>query len=86
VFVELEKTEKTYKDDSTYECKISGVEPNLDYIKVFPKTTIITNEKVITNTITKKPHFSWGIQTGLGYGVINKKLDVFVGLGAQYNF
>lgn len=86
VFVELEKTEKTYKDDSTYECKISGVEPNLDYIKVFPKTTIITNEKVITNTITKKSHFNWGIQTGLGYGVINKKLDVFVGMGAQYNF
>ena len=86
VFVELEKTEKIYKDDSMYECKISGVEPNLDYIKVFPKTTIITDEKVITNTITKKPHFNWGIQTGLGYGVINKKLDAYFGFGAQFNF
>lgn len=85
-FIELPKTEKVYKDDSTYECKISGVEPNLDYIRVFPKTTIITNEKTITNTITRKTHFNWGIQSGIGYGVVNKKFDVFVGFGAQYSF
>lgn len=86
VFVELAKTEKIYKDDSTYECQVSGIEPNLDYIKVFPKTTVITNEKVITKTIKAKPHFNWGIQSGLGYGVINKKMDAYIGLGAQYSF
>lgn len=86
VFAELPKTEKVYRDDSTYECQISGVEPNLDYIKVFPKTTIITNEKVITTVKTRKTHFNWGIQSGMGYGVFNKKLDLYIGLGAQYSF
>lgn len=86
VFVEMAKTEKIYKDDSTYECQISGIDPNLDFIKVFPKTTIINNEQTITKTIKAKPHFNWGIQTGVGYGLINRKLDVYIGLGGQYNF
>ena len=86
VFVELQKTEKVYRDDSTYECMVSGVDPNLEYIKVFPKTTIINNEKTITKTIKYKPHFNWGLQTGIGYGIIEKKFDVYVGLGAQYSF
>lgn len=86
VYVELAKTEKIYKDDSTYECKVSGVEPNLDYIKVFPKTTIITNEKTITIEKTRKAHFNWGLQGGLGYGILGKKLDIYMGLGVQYSF
>lgn len=86
VFVELSKTEKVYKDDSTYECQVSGIEPNLDYIKIFPKTTIINNEKLVTTTKKVKPRFNFGLQIGTGYGFINRKPDVYIGIGGQYNF
>lgn len=74
---------KIYKD-STYECKISGYKANLDEIKVFPKEVTIYKEKTLE--IKNKPHFQWGIQGGVGYGMINKKPDVYIGIGLSYNF
>lgn len=82
-FIELPKETKVYRD-STYEARISGFQPNLDYINVFPKTTYITTEKV--SYIEKKRHFHHGIQVGVGYGLITNKPDVFVGYGFTYNF
>ena len=82
-FIELPKETKVYRD-STYEAQISGFQPNLDHIKVFPKTIYITTEK--TSYIEKKKHFHHGIQLGVGYGLINMKPDVFVGYGFTYNF
>lgn len=82
-FIELPKETKVYRD-STYEARISGFQPNLDHISVFPKTTYITTEKV--SYIEKKKHFHHGIQLGVGFGVINRKPDVFVGYGFQYSF
>lgn len=48
----------------------------------------ITNTETITKEITKYKtrHFNHGIQLGIGYGIVNKKPDVFVGYGVQYNF
>lgn len=82
-FIELPKETKVYRD-STYEAQISGFQPNLDYISVFPKTTYITTEKV--SYIEKKRHFNHGIQLGIGFGLINRKPDVYVGYGIQYSF
>ena len=82
-FIELPKETKVYRD-STYEAQISGFQPHLDHIKVFPKTTYITTEK--TSYIEKKKHFNHGIQIGVGFGVINRKPDVFIGYGFQYSF
>lgn len=82
-FIELPKETKVYRD-STYEAQISGFQPHLDHIKVFPNTTYITTEK--TSYIEKKKHFNHGIQIGVGFGVINRKADVFVGYGFQYSF
>lgn len=82
-FIELPKETKVYRD-STYEARISGFQPNLDYIYVFPKKTYITTEKV--SYIEKKRHFSHGLQVGVGYGLITKKPDVFIGYGIQYTF
>lgn len=81
--VVMNKETKVYRD-STYEAQISGFQPHLDHIKVFPNTTYITTEK--TSYIEKKKHFNHGIQIGVGFGVINRKADVFVGYGFTYNF
>lgn len=81
--VVMNKETKVYRD-STYEAQISGFQPHLDHIKVFPKTTYITTEK--TSYIEKKKHFNHGIQIGVGFGVINRKPDVFIGYGVQINF
>ena len=51
---------------------------NVDYPK-------ITQTQTITKTITRKKHWNYGIQTGLGYGVYNRKPDLYIGLGIQYN-
>lgn len=51
----------------------------------YPK---VTQVQTITKEITKykKNHITWGIQSGFGYGVFNKKPDFYIGLGVQYNF
>lgn len=51
---------------------------NVDYPKIIQTQTI-------TKTVTKKKHWNYGIQTGFGYGVYNRKPDLYIGLGIQYN-
>ena len=51
---------------------------NVDYPK-------ITQTQTITKTVTKKKRWNYGIQTGFGYGVYNRKPDLYIGLGLQYN-
>lgn len=51
---------------------------NVDYPKIIQTQTI-------TKTVIKKKHWNYGIQTGLGYGVYNRKPDLYIGLGIQYN-
>lgn len=48
----------------------------------YPK---ITQTQTITKTITKKKHWNYGIQTGFGYGIYNRKPDLYIGVGLQYN-
>lgn len=79
VSTELPIERKVYKD-SLYEVQISGFQPNLDTIKVFPITTTIYQKEMVK--IPQK-RFSWGIQTGFGYGFFNKKPDFYVGIGCQ---
>lgn len=51
---------------------------NVDYPK-------ITQTQTITKTVTKKKHWNYGIQTGIGYGIYNRKPDLYIGVGLQYN-
>lgn len=51
---------------------------NVNYPKIIQTQTI-------TKTVTKKKHWNYGIQTGLGYGIYNRKPDLYIGLGIQYN-
>lgn len=51
---------------------------NVDYPKIIQTQTI-------TKTVTKKKRWNYGIQTGFGYGICNRKPDLYIGVGLQYN-
>ena len=51
---------------------------NVDYPKIIQTQTI-------TKTVTRKKRWNYGIQTGLGYGIYNRKPDLYIGVGIQYN-
>ena len=51
---------------------------NVDYPKIIQTQTI-------TKTVTKKKRWNYGIQTGIGYGIYNRKPDLYIGVGLQYN-
>ena len=69
-------------EDSLYTAWVSGFEPNLDSIRLYQPTITET----ITKTIVKPaPLITFGIQAGGGYGIINRKPDIYVGVGAQIN-
>ena len=51
---------------------------NVDYPKIIQTQTI-------TKTVTRKKHWNYGIQTGFGYGIYNRKSDLYIGVGINYN-
>lgn len=79
VSVEIPITQKHYAD-STYSAWVSGYEPCLDSIKVYPRTEVVT----ITKQLQDKPK-RWGIglQGGVGYG--KGGFTPYIGIGVQYN-
>ena len=72
-------TQKRYDGDD-YRAYVSGYEPNLDSIFVFPKTTVIHERSY-------KPPNKWhiGITGGYGYGFTSKQAEPFVGVGIMYS-
>lgn len=81
VLVDVPIEVKVYQD-SNYRAVISGYKPELDSIYIFNKNQIHTINK--TTYKTKKWNVSPSI--GLGYGVFNRKFDVYVGFSVNYNF
>lgn len=91
VVVELPEEMKEYRDstvvnDSTklyYHIGVKGYNPSLAFAD-FALPYVTTTETIIK----KKPpvEFGWGLVGGVGYGVINRKPDVFVGVGVSLNF
>lgn len=71
-------TQKEYRD-SNFTAYVSGFMPKLDSIEV--RSKVIT----YTKTVTKYHTFNVGLTGGLGYGLINKKPDVFIGVGVTWN-
>lgn len=96
-----EHIQKTYESDGSYKDTSSVAPATVDYhlyvrtdnndvdsigLKFNVDYPMVTETKTITNTIVRKKHFNYGIQTGVGYGLFNRKPDVYVGFGVQYNF
>ena len=77
VEVDLPYVQKQYKD-SSYSAWISGYEPSLDSIRVFPKTTIIRESKVV-----RQKDRRWGVFGGVGIGV-SDRITPCVGVGIGY--
>lgn len=71
-------------EDSTYTAQISGIRADLDWIKVYPKQTTIYEEKVV-KIAQKQPLFEFKPSVGLGYGLINNNVDIYVGGSLQIN-
>lgn len=69
-------------DDSLYTAWVSGYEPALDSIEL----RLPTITETVTKTVVKpSPLITFGVQVGGGYGVFNRKPDVYVGVGGQIN-
>ena len=91
IVVELPEEMREYRDstvvnDSTklyYHIGVKGYNPSLAFAD-FTLPYVTTTETIVK----KKPpvEFGWGLVGGVGYGVINRKPDVFVGVGVSLNF
>ena len=78
----------TLSDSVSYKAILRGYRASLDSIVInYPQRTI---ERLKTQTITlqkvKTKHWNYGINAGVGYGLINRKPDVFVGFTFGYSF
>ena len=80
--IALQIEQKVYQD-SNYYAVISGFKPFLDTIKVFPRQVYIYKEKTVK---TQKKGFKIRPNISLGYGLINQKPDLYLGVGITYQF
>lgn len=70
-------------DTITYDAYVSGYKASLDSIKFRLKYPYI-KETNYTPIKSNDSRISFSIQSGIGYGIINKKPDIFIGVGISY--
>ena len=68
--------------DSNYYAKVSGVQPRLDELRIYPKTVYET--QYIYRDIVCKPK-RWGIGLSVGYGVGRNGLSPVLAVTVNYN-
>ena len=86
VFVSLPRQMRVYQD-SLYRAEVSGVDPTLDRIEVYPQTKYITRKETQIVRVTERR--KWGVGVQVGYG-ITKQGNLFnpgpyIGVGVSYN-
>lgn len=67
---------------------VSGVNPTLDTLQYnlhIPIRTV-TNEITVERTKYKQKHWNFTVGVGGGYGLINRKADIFIGGMVGYTF
>ena len=73
------------KDTCDLQIYTTGINTSLDSLKLRLKTHTVTNTVEITKYIQKnktiKDRIHLEPQVGVGYGLINKRVDVYVGVG-----
>lgn len=76
---------REYKEyqDSNYYARVSGVQPRLDELQVYPK--IIYETQYIYRDVVAKPK-RWGVGLSVGYGMSKYGLSPVFGLTVNYNF
>lgn len=66
----------------------SGVDVAVDSVNwrlSFPVRTV-TQRVEVERVIKQKSHLNWGIGVGAGYGLINRKPDIYVGASVIWSF
>lgn len=90
--IKLDISHKTYDGEQLstngnkirYRAIIGGYKPTLDTLELYANNKDTTIVKEIVKYKTK--HFHIGPAVGFGYGMFNKKPDVFVGVTFTYSF
>lgn len=81
VYLVLNRQTKEYRDSLFY-ARISGYDPTLDFIEVYPRTTTISK----TETVVQKPSaWRYGVTVGLDYGMMWGK-HITPNVGAEIGY
>lgn len=81
VYLVLNRQIKEYRDSLFY-ARVSGYDPTLDFIEVYPKTTVISK----TETTTQNPSpWRYGVTVGLDYGMMWEKY-ITPNVGAEIGY
>lgn len=87
----FEKTLVIDKDTADVQIYTQGINTSLDSLKMALKThsEVITNTVEVTKYVEREKRlidrFHIQPQVGLGYGIINNKFDVYVGIGVGFD-
>ena len=86
--VYIENKPEIYKDSTdNYDITIQSVKMDWYKLNIHKRDTITYAKEIIKNVYNKKKqHFNHGISFGVGYGVFNKKPDLFIGYSVMYSF
>lgn len=74
------------KDTCNLEIYTSGINTALDSLKMRLRTHTVTNTVEITKYVEEKKKFYIAPSVGIGFGLVNKKPDVFVGVSIGIRF
>lgn len=78
VEVSLQFVQREYRD-SDYNVWVSGYEPRLDSISVFPRTVTV-HERIMKKEKARR----WGVYGGVGIGASERRFAPYVGVGIGY--
>ena len=83
-FVQLPKERKEYSGKD-YRAVVSGYQPSLDLIQVFPETKVVT--RTISVPSRKRSHFALSLQAGYGITFQDNRITTlpYIGAGLSYS-
>lgn len=84
IYAVLDRTTLRY-EDSTYTAVVSGIEPRLDSLTIYPQRELITIHTTERVAVPKR----WGVGINAGYGVTVAGGMIqpapYIGIGVSYN-
>ena len=83
-FVQLPKERKEYSGKD-YRAVVSGYQPSLDQIQVFPETKVVP--RTISVPSRKRSHFALSLQAGYGITIQDNRITPlpYIGAGLSYS-
>lgn len=81
VYLVLNRQIKEYRDSLFY-ARVSGYDPTLDFIEVYPKTMVISKTETTTQKVSP---WRYGVTVGLDYGVMWRKY-ITPNVGAEVGY